>query len=205
MKLYAITDRTLFAGMDALMAQVALWAKGGIDFLQIREKDLAADDLATLATAIVHAAQLSGSPMRVLLNGPFEIAASTGCDGVHLTANLPSSAIADARALMGEAVAEPVISVSCHTLSEIERARDHGATLAIFAPVFEKRSRTETVPGQGLEALTEACQLAAPMPVFALGGVSIENAQDCVNAGAAGIAAIRLFASPHWQTLQSSR
>jgi len=204
-KLYAITDRTLFAGMDALMAQVALWARGGIDFLQIREKDLAATDLAALASAIVHATRLGGSRMRVLLNGPSQVAASTGCDGIHLTANLPVSAIADAKASMSKAVAEPVISVSCHTLSEIERARDHGATLAIFAPVFEKRSRTETVPGQGLYALAEACELAAPMPVFALGGVSTENAQDCVNAGAAGIAAIRLFASPHWQTLQSSR
>jgi thiamine-phosphate pyrophosphorylase len=131
------------------------------------------------------------------------MAAATGCDGVHLTANLPNSAIADARMAMSGLVPDSVISVSCHTVLDLERARDQGATLALFAPVFEKRLGEEIIPGQGLQALAEACRVAAPMPVFALGGVTAANAQDCINAGAAGIAAIRLFASDDWRNLHS--
>ena len=202
MQLYAITDRRLFVSTEALVEEAAQWAKGGIDFIQIREKDLAADDLAVLAGGIVRAVRLVGAGTRILLNGPVGIAAATGCDGVHLTANMPGAAIAEARAVMSEAVADPVISVSCHTLSDIENARDHGASLSVFAPVFEKQSGAESLPGQGLNALAAACRIAAPMPVFALGGVTTANAPDCVRAGAAGIAAIRLFASAGWRSLQ---
>jgi len=200
--LYAITDRTLFATPDALVEQAALWAQGGVDFVQIREKDLASADLTTLAAKIVSAVRLTGSGARVLLNGSAEMAAASGCDGVHLTADMPSSAIAEARAVMSEAVADPVISFSCHTLSDIKVVRDHGASLSVFAPVFEKQSGTETIPGQGLDALAAACRIAGPMPVFALGGVTAGNARDCIRAGAAGVAAIRLFASGDWRTLQ---
>ena len=202
MLLYAITDRTLFATPDALVEQAALWAQGGVDFVQIREKDLASADLTTLAAKIVSAVRLTGSGARVLLNGSAEMAAASGCDGVHLTADMPSSAIAEARAVMSEAVADPVISFSCHTLSDIKVVRDHGASLSVFAPVFEKQSGTETIPGQGLDVLAAACRIAGPMPVFALGGVTAGNARDCIRAGAAGVAAIRLFASGDWRTLQ---
>lgn len=204
MQLYAITHRRLFSSPDLLIDQAAQWARGGVDFVQIREKDLAVADLAALAGEVVGAARSSGSRTRVLLNGPAEIAAATGCDGVHLTTDLPSSAIADARAILSRAIADPVISVSCHTLSEVERARNEGATLAVFAPVFEKRSGSEAIPGQGLDALAAACRVAETMPVFALGGVTAKNAQDCLDAGAVGIAAIRLFASEDWLSLRPS-
>ena len=202
MQLYAITDRRQFVSTEALVEQALEWAKGGVDFVQIREKDLPATELTALASGIVRAVRSTGGSARVLLNGPAEIAAASCCDGVHLTADMPGSAIAEARAVMSEAVADPVISVSCHTLSDIKSARDHGATLSVFAPVFEKQSGTETVPGQGLNALAAACRIAGPMPVFALGGVTAANARDCVKAGAAGIAAIRLFASNDWRSLQ---
>ena len=209
MKLYAITDRRLFASLEALppalIDKAALWASGGVDFVQVREKDLAPAELYELACRIVRAVRSTGGHTRVLLNGSvdgsWEMAAATGCDGVHLAATLPGSAIADARMVMMRAVPDSVISVSCHTVFEVERARDEGATLALFAPVFEKRSGAETVPGQGLQALAEACRVAAPMPVFALGGVTVANAQDCIHAGAAGIAAIRLFAFEDWLAL----
>ncbi len=201
MQLYAITDRRLFGTPEALVEQVAEWAKSGVGFVQIREKDLSPADLTALAGEIVIAVRLTGGGARVLLNGPVGIAAATGCDGVHLTADLPASAVTDAKAVMSHAVVDPVISVSCHTLSDIARARDHGATLAVFAPVFEKRSGAEIIPGQGLDALAAACRIAGSMPVFALGGVTAANARDCLDAGAAGIAAIRLFVSNDWHNL----
>lgn len=202
MQLYAITARRFFTSTEALVEHAALWAKGGVDFIQIREKDLAARELSALTARILHVVRATGSHTRVLLNGPAEIAAAAGCDGVHLPADLPSSAIGEARAIMSAIVADPVISVSCHTIPEIERARDTGATLALFAPVFKKQTEMEIVPGQGLNALAHACRIAGPMPVFALGGVTVLNAPNCIEAGAAGIAAIRLFAAESWLDLR---
>jgi thiamine-phosphate pyrophosphorylase len=173
-----------------------------VDYVQIREKDLEADDLAALAAEIVRTVRDTGGLTRVLLNGPVEIATEAGCDGIHLPSGLPENAIDDARTALSKVKAHPVISVSCHTIAEVALARDHGATLALYAPVFEKRLEAETAPGLGLVALSAACCEAAQMPVFALGGVTAENAKQCVEAGAAGIAAIRLFASDHWRSLR---
>lgn len=193
MQRYAITDRRLFASCGALVEQAAAWAACGLDYIQIREKDLDAKALEALASAIVRAAREAGSTTRVLLNGPAKIALAAGCDGIHLPSNLPEFAIDAARAELETALKAPIISISCHTITEIEAARDHGATLALFAPVFEKRIGDEILPGQELDALAAACRSASPMPVFALGGVTMENALACIAAGAAGIAAIRLF------------
>ena len=82
---------------------------------------------------------------------------------------------------------EPRIAVSCHTPAEVTQAAAQAADFAVFAPVFEKGD----APGSGLGALEDAC--LAKVPVLALGGVTLENAQSCLAAGAAGIAAIRLF------------
>jgi thiamine-phosphate pyrophosphorylase len=79
--------------------------------------------------------------------------------------------------------------VSCHTADEVRRAESHGADFAVFGPVFEKVGTPLSV---GLDALRAACHLAR-MPVLAIGGITLENAGACVEAGAAGIAAIRLF------------
>ncbi len=115
-----------------------------------------------------------------------------------------------------------VVGVSCHTVNEVRSAEAQGADLAVFAPVFEKKvregERGRDVPAtaagtaalrserrdrditlfsrsneEGLAALKPACQGTSRMPVLALGGITLENARDCVKAGAAGIAAIRLF------------
>jgi thiamine-phosphate pyrophosphorylase len=82
---------------------------------------------------------------------------------------------------------DPLISVSCHSVQEVAEAAKNQATLALFAPVFEKKDASPA----GLEALRQACQ--TKIPVLALGGVTLQNAHSCLEAGAAGIAAIRLF------------
>ncbi len=79
------------------------------------------------------------------------------------------------------------IGASCHTQAEVARAAQAGADFAVFGPVFEKARARPT----GLDALREVCQ--EKIPVLALGGVTLENAESCMQAGAAGIAAIRLF------------
>jgi thiamine-phosphate pyrophosphorylase len=84
----------------------------------------------------------------------------------------------------------PVISVACHTSEDVAKAETDGADFAIFAPVFEKKDSPTTTPA-GLDVLREACR--NKIPVLALGGVTLTNAQACLDAGAEGIAGIRLF------------
>ncbi len=83
-----------------------------------------------------------------------------------------------------------MIAVSCHSPEEVVQAAANQATFAVFAPVFEKTGAPGTSPA-GLDALRQACR--ARIPVLALGGVTLQNAESCLQAGAAGIAAIRLF------------
>ena len=79
------------------------------------------------------------------------------------------------------------VGVSCHTPPEVAQAAAEGADFTVFGPVFEKKSAQPT----GLDALREACR--EKIPVLALGGVTLENAESCIRSGAAGIAGIRLF------------
>lgn len=83
-----------------------------------------------------------------------------------------------------------LVALSCHTSSDVLRAESEGADFAVFAPVFEKRDVIGVEP-KGCGALRVVC--AAEIPVFALGGVTVENAGACLAAGAAGVAGIRLF------------
>ena len=96
-----------------------------------------------------------------------------------------------------------LFGVSCHTQPDILSAEAHGADFVVYAPVFEKQGTS--AQAVGLEGLRQACGrvathdkkveagFASGMPILALGGVTLENGRDCVAAGAAGIAGIRLF------------
>src|ERR1035437_5182871 len=166
---YAITDRARApvekpAQEDALLRQAASLAETGVDFLQLREQDLGPAVLASLAPADIRQ--------------------------LYASAGMP----------------EPVVSVSCLTLAEVAAAsgpdRDSVATLILFGPVFEKvvlgpaaLNPTETLisEGIGLNFRHLASATAAPAPVLALGGITPENTSATLAAGAAGIAAIRLF------------
>jgi thiamine-phosphate pyrophosphorylase len=198
---YAITQRTLFSGDDrlqqaALVRQTARWAEGGIDFIQLREKDLTAFDLILLARKILEV--IGNSPTRLLINSNPGVAISTAAHGVHLTAAPDQPTPTQIRHRYAIAnLPEPIITVSCHTLAEIEQARTDHPTAILFAPVFEKNVSGHLItPGTGLDRLHEACTAAVPIPVYALGGVTLENAPQCLAAGAAGIAGIRLFHNP---------
>jgi thiamine-phosphate pyrophosphorylase len=200
---YAITDR-LRLGADeptrqaALLRQAARLAKEGVDFLQLREKDLPAGALADLARKLRETLRKRGSNTKLLINSRADIALAHHADGVHLTSSPGELTPGQIRALYpGANLSLPVISVSCHSLAEADAAHDAGATHILFGPVFEKRVGSLLISeGLGLAALTAACKAAAPIPVLALGGATKANTAACLSAGAAGIAAIRLFQSP---------
>jgi thiamine-phosphate pyrophosphorylase len=208
MLLYAITDRRLLPGGEqerraALVTLAGEWARGGVDYIQVREKDLAAGDLLILAREIVGAVRREGGPTRVLVNGPVEIALEAGTDGVHLPGPVTAGAADEARRVYGRAGRKAIVSRACHSLEEVRAARD--ASLIVFAPVFEKVSgqdAEEARLGVGLGVLAETCRAAGSVPVIALGGVTRENAAECMAAGAAGVAGIRLFLGEEWRDLR---
>ncbi len=174
------------------------WAELGVEFVQLREKHLAPEELVRLAAAMRAGLREAGGRTKLLVNGPAEVAVAAGADGVHLTSRVGERTAAEVRQAFAAAGAgEPMVSASCHTLAEVRRAVDQGVDLILFGPVFEKRVAGEVVvAGVGLEHLREACAAAGGAggtPVLALGGVTWESAGRCVEAGAAGVAGIRLF------------
>ncbi len=204
--LYYITDRSQFRGDEsarrrALLAKVAEAAHAGIDYIQLREKDLSTRELEQLARHAVHIIQDLRTEnrelrTRLLINSRSDIAIAAGADGVHLRSD--DIAAHEARSLWTQALARrsqpaarsPLLAASCHTAAEVFRAESEAVDFAVFAPVFGKRQAPGTQPA-GLAALREACR--AKIPVLALGGVNVENAASCLGAGAAGVAGIRLF------------
>ena len=223
--LYYVTDRRAFPGDEAsrrksLLAKIAEATSAGVDYIQLREKDLSTRELESLAREAIrivgsHAdVRHSGiqnerqkGKTSLLINSRTDIAIAAGAAGVHLPGGgLPPAAVREiwklakkfssagpsAREILP---ADPVISVACHSPEETVQAAFNGATLTLFAPVFGKPVfEQKDAPGtsaQGVAKLREAC--GAKIPVLALGGVTLENAQSCLMAGASGIAAIRLF------------
>ena len=155
-----------------------------MDLIQIRERDLATRELLTLVEAAV--ARARGTGTRILVNDRLDVALAAGADGVHLpTHGFP---VADVR----REYPELLIGASCHNLEEVRRAEKGGADFVVFGPVYETPAKKPYGPPVGVEKLGEAVR-AAKIPVLALGGIKLENAGACLQAGAAGLAAISLF------------
>jgi thiamine-phosphate pyrophosphorylase len=212
MRLCAITDRKSLGTSELqrtslLLELVAEWANGGVDLIQVREKDLAPKRLLELSRQIVGAVRTGGGASKVLLNGDAEIALEAGADGVHLPRGWDASGIDEVRRFWSRSrsAIAPTISVACHSVADAEQARAMAPSLAIFAPVFEKQLESgRRLDGTGLAMLETACRAAGDVPVFALGGVTAANAASCVAAGASGIAAIRLFCGNDWTMFRSN-
>lgn len=204
MLLCYITDRRQFSGNPAgqrqrLLEKIAECAAAGVDYVQLREKDLSMRELESLARDVMRLLS-AGAHTRLLINSRLDVALACGAAGVHLPARDLSPS--EARSLLAAAgVAHPVIGVSTHSLQEVMHAESHGADFAVFGPAFEKDSNASV---SGLGKLREACQRTAvgtPMPLLALGGVTADNAAHCIEAGAAGVAGIRLFQENNVQKL----
>lgn len=202
---YAITDRSQYGESESarkagLLQQAARLASSGVDFIQLREKDLAAIDLIGVAREIVQLLRTLNADTRLLINSRADIAAAVGT-GLHLPSGDTQLTIEQARQVLHHqsqsgptSAFTPVISISCHTFEEVERARNSAADLILFGPVFGKTHDGKLlVHGLGLDALKTACIIAQKTPVLALGGITHENIPLCLEAGASGIAAIRLF------------
>ena len=215
--LYYITDRTAFGADEPtrrrhVLEKIVEAARAGVDYIQIREKDLSTYDLESLAqeaATLISKLKTENRELRtaLLINSRTDVALAVGADGVHLRSDDVSPI--EVRAMWKKGTSKwdtgsssassgqpptreiptrsPVVAVSCHSPAEIAQAAASGAVFALFGPVFEKKDAAPT----GLNLLHQACR--SKIPVLAIGGVTAKNAPSCLAAGAAGIAGIRLF------------
>src|SRR5579862_492183 len=214
--LYYITDRTAFAPDEPtrrrrLLEKIAEAARAGVDYIQLRERDLLARELELLAREVVHAVREAQSlTTSILINSRIDVAIAVGAEGVHLRSDdiapqevraiwkkshvgtaAPGCPVTQSAAkTVEQSPPVPLVGVSCHSPFDVKQAEANRATFALFGPVFEKKDAPTMHPA-GLALLREACH--AKTPVLAIGGVTLKNAKQCLDAGAAGIAAIRLF------------
>jgi thiamine-phosphate pyrophosphorylase len=161
----------------------------GASWIQIREKDLPSCSLLDLTRFAV--AETRAASVRVFVNDRLDVALAANAAGVHLGENsVAVEAVSAWRRAAGRA--DFLIGASCHSLESARGAERGGADYVFFGPVFATPSKAAFGPPHGIERLREVCGAIA-IPVLAIGGINLENARECVEAGAAGIAAIRLF------------
>jgi thiamine-phosphate pyrophosphorylase len=164
----------------------------GVDLLHIREKDLGARSLLAHVRGALEIARASASGVRILVNDRLDVALAAGAAGVHLRAE---SARADAIirwCRSGNAPADFWIGASCHSLAEARKAEAAEADYAFWGPIFDTPAKRIFGEPLGIGSLAEVCRTVS-IPVVAIGGINAENAEACLRAGAAGVAAIRLF------------
>jgi thiamine-phosphate pyrophosphorylase len=181
--------------LEALLRKISAAADAGVDWIQIREKDLSGKDCSSLThEALQRVAKPSEgrTPPRTLMNDRLDIALAERAGGVHLgEKSLP---LAEAQRLVGshDSRRDFLVGVSCHSLEAARAAANGGADYLFFGPVFATPSKAAFGAPQGLERLAEVCRAVA-IPVLAIGGITLANAAECLEAGASGLAAIRLF------------
>lgn len=189
-----VTDRKSLTGdaaraKELLLKKIEAVAAAGVDWIQLREKDLCARELAELT---VLARERIGPKCKMFVSDRLDVALAKGADGAHLgEQGLP---VAEAKRLLNEQAEGRVLllGVSVHSLASAREAEGHGADYLIFGPIFPTPSKASFGAPQGLEKLREICA-GAKIPVIAIGGITVEHFRGCLRAGASGIAAIRLF------------
>jgi thiamine-phosphate pyrophosphorylase len=200
---YVTDRRALPAGKTAgaplnraLLDTIRAASAAGVDWVQIREKDLSTRELFGLVREVVLASARPDSThshsIKVIINDRLDVALAAGAAGVHL-----GHASAPAREVVrwcraGNAPADFLVGVSCHSLEGAQEAENAGASYTYFGPIYETPSKIPFGKPHGVEELAQVAT-AVRIPVIAIGGINESNAADCVRAGAAGIAAIRMI------------
>jgi thiamine-phosphate pyrophosphorylase len=185
-----VTDRKALGSNNAIRSmteRIRLAAVAGVDWVQIREKDLGAKELLALTKHAV-----ACGTAKVIVNDRLDVALAAGAAGAHLGRGSAPVAEVVRWCRAGNARADFLIGVSCHSLEDACEAEAAGAAYVFFGPVFETPSKRPFGPPQGIASLAEVCRQVR-IPVIAIGGIDEKNATDCIRSGAAGIAAIRLF------------
>jgi thiamine-phosphate pyrophosphorylase len=203
-----VTDRNSLApgsgDADArVLDKVREAMRAGVNWVQVREKDLTATRLLALVRGAVDAAQahdaerLAGSNSwpeltKVIVNERLDVALEAFAAGVHLGRESVPLRDVVRWCRGGNAPGGFLIGASCHSLAEAREAETSGASYLIVGPIFDTPSKRAFGKPIGIAELSAVCA-TAKIPVLAIGGIDVQNAQECFRAGAAGIAAIRMF------------
>jgi thiamine-phosphate pyrophosphorylase len=186
-----------------ILAKIDAAVAACVDWVQIREKEMSARRLlatARKAVALTNPESLGPSGPRagktlVFVNDRLDVALTAGAAGVHLGGeSLPARDVIQWRR-WDKASTAFMVGVSCHTIEELQQAEEAGVNYAFFGPIFDTPAKRSYGSPQGVAKLTAACR-ATRIRVIAIGGVTVKNAPQCLDAGAAGIAAIRMFQEP---------
>jgi thiamine-phosphate pyrophosphorylase len=180
-RLYLITNRHQTGGRK-LEDVVSAALEGGVRLVQLREKDLCSADLFRLATKLRILTNRYGA--RLLINDRLDIALACGADGVQL--GISTLPVVAARHLLGTRM---VIGYSAHSIDEALRVQTEGADFVTFGPVYATPSKADFGAPCGVMKLAEAAA-ALDIPVYALGGIKLDNSVAALKAGARGIAVI---------------
>lgn len=187
-----VTNRKLLGAGDPaknIVARIDAAIAAGANWVQIREKNLAGRELLEIARAAVHAA---ATQALVFVNDRLDVALAAGAAGVHLGGESLRAREVVRWCRDGNAPAGFRVGVSCHSIEDAREAEAAGAAYAFFGPIFDTPAKRKFGAPQGIAKLAEACS-AVRIPVVAIGGVDASNGAECIRAGAAGIAAIRMF------------
>lgn len=174
-----VTDRTL-CGADALAATVDAAVSGGVDAVQLREKDLPAGELLKLALSL---RRVTSGRAALIINDRLDVALASEADGLHLPE--ASISVTDARAV---APPDLVLSKAVHDPAGAAAADAEGADMLVLGTVFDTASKPGSAAG-GLKLVREATR-GVHAPVLAIGGISVANAGGVIDAGASGVAVI---------------
>jgi len=180
-----ITNRKQLAHGETIAQAIKRNLAAGVDWIQIREKDLEAGALLQVVEDAVEQAGAHGT--KIIVNTRVDVALAAGAAGVHLPSGSPSPRVWERITPAGF-----LWGVSCHAVDEVRAAEQEGARYVVFGPVFAPLSKTSELAPWGLDELARAAR-SVRIPVLALGGVTRENADSCIAAGAAGVAGISVF------------
>lgn len=184
--LYLVTDRNQTGGRDLLwVLREAL--EGGVKAVQLREKDLSGRDLFTLAEKAHKLCQAYGAAL--FINDRIDVALAIDAAGVQLSK--VSLSVVTARALLGP---RKIIGVSTHSLQEAKEAEQNGADFVLFGPVYFTASKAAYGAPQGLAAIKTIVDNIF-LPVYAIGGINLENIVSTKNIGVRGVALISAIVS----------
>jgi thiamine-phosphate pyrophosphorylase len=189
-----VTDRRQLSASPeeqktALLGKVRIAASAGVDWIQIREKDLPAAELSQLVRQAIRSIPDS---RLLIVNDRLDVAWAAKASGVHLGEK--SISIREAKRFVRDRGGREdfLFGASVHSLEAAQAAQADGANYVIFGPVFATPSKQIYGSPRGLERLAAVCG-SLSVPVLAIGGVTPENAHECYSHGASGIAAIRVF------------
>lgn len=180
--LYLITDRHLLRPDQDFFAVLEQLMMAGVQMIQLREKDLPAQQLYHMAQRL--RAITTQYNCLLLINDRVDIALAVNADGVHLRSDSLSPAVA--RTLLDST---KLIGVSTHSAQEISTAAAQGADFVTYGPVFYTPSKAGYGPPKGLTELQDN-RSSSPLPVYALGGITVTNTPAIMTTGIHGVAVI---------------